>query len=949
MLKKLLPIVLGLFTLPLYAAHIVGGDMYYECLGGNDYRVTLKIYRDCSANGPNVADFDRPAYIAIYDASGDLIQQMDVFNTPPVNIPPVLNDPCLTPPPNVCVEEGVYTFDREFPPATGGYDIVYVRCCRNGTISNLIDPGAVGATYITSIPDPGLATCNNSPEFNEFPPIVICANEPLAFDHSATDPDGDQLVYELCTPFDGGSQNDPQPLPSPTLGTLAGMPWSGGFSVNNQLAANPTMTIDAQTGLLTGTPTSQGQYVVGICVKEYRNGVLIGETRRDFQFNVTACLIDVQAIIPVVDTAGAAATGTAGVFQRQCNSFDVDFVNESINGSFYSWDFGDPSTNADTSNAFEPSYTYPDTGLYIVTLKVNEGFNCEAETRVIVRVYPTFDTQFDKNEVCLGEPIIFTDRSISTFNDVDAWDWDFGDGSIGSTQQNEQYVYGQPGTYFVKLVSSSAKGCIDSITQPVVIHDIPDADFEYTPVCINTPVDFTDRTTVQLESIAIWEWSIAGNVFSALQNPTETFPNLGTFDIQLITTSDFGCIDTIVQTVTVNPLPTITTSGDMVLCEGDIGQLWATGGEQYSWTPTVGVDDPTAATTDFEAITSTTFTVEVTDPNQCSDTESLFVDVKPLPPTNAGPDDFVCIGDSYQLQGTGGIDFLWSPAGLVSDPTSSFPTTTPTDTTTYVLQTTSIDGCINTDSVTINVQFAISKTITDDQEICEHDTIQLQATGGLYYEWSPTNTLSNSTIPDPFVFPSTTTNYQVVISNDCFTDTGLVEVFVNPLPVANAGIDDSIFRDEITYLDGFGALDIEWSPPDGLEDVNDPVTAASPFNTTDYILTVTDENGCKDTDTVRIIVTPLNVLLVPSAFTPNADGKNDRFSIIKYLNIEMLYEFKIFNRWGQIVFDADDLDDGWDGTYKDREQEMGAYVYVIRALNRDGEEITRSGTVTLIR
>src|SRR6185503_15254508 len=102
-------------------------------------------------------------------------------------------------------------------PISGGYDIVYVRCCRNATIQNIYSPNGSGATYATHIPDPGIATCNSSPYFVDFPPIVICANAPINFDHKAIDPDGDQLVYSLCTPYDGADSISPQPYPSTFL------------------------------------------------------------------------------------------------------------------------------------------------------------------------------------------------------------------------------------------------------------------------------------------------------------------------------------------------------------------------------------------------------------------------------------------------------------------------------------------------------------------------------------------------------------------------------------------------------------------------------------------------------------------------------------------------------------------------------------------------------------
>ena len=128
-----------------------------------------------------------------------------------VRLNPPITNPCLVQP-DVCVERAIYTATVTLPPVTGGYDIVYQRCCRNNGVANI--PQDQGATYLVHIPDPAQATCNNSPRFNNFPPMFVCVNAPIVFDHSATDPDGDQLVYSLCDPYEGGDATCPNPSPA---------------------------------------------------------------------------------------------------------------------------------------------------------------------------------------------------------------------------------------------------------------------------------------------------------------------------------------------------------------------------------------------------------------------------------------------------------------------------------------------------------------------------------------------------------------------------------------------------------------------------------------------------------------------------------------------------------------------------------------------------------------
>ncbi len=950
MQKKLLSILFGCLSfLFMEAAHIVGGDMYYECLGNDNYRITLKIYRDCNASGPNVAGFDNPAYIAIYDASGFVIEVVESYLTfGPTNIPPETQNPCLQAPANVCVEEGIFSFDRNLPASSGGYDIVYIRCCRNATILNIVTPDEVGATYTVHIPGSGVATCNSSPYFADFPPIVICVNEAINFDHSAIDDDGDSLVYSLCTPYTGATSLDPQPYPSSFLTTFSTVGYNSNYNYLNPLGGTPPLSIN-QNGRLTGMPTRLGQFVVGVCVSEYRNGVLIGEIKRDFQFNVVQCATNVQAIVPVVDTVDAFITNTTGVFVYQCQGFFVQFINQSINGTSYHWDFGDLTTLADTSRSFQPSYTYPDSGVYRVQLIVNPGYNCADTTAVLVKIYPTFDADFNFLSGCANQAVLFSDRSTTTYGNVTEWLWDFGDG-IQSLDKNPNHLYQQGGNFTVTLSAVSDKGCRDSQAKTVTVHPMPQANFSFTPVCLNTPVTFTDNTTISSGSITSRSWLFNNNLINSASTFNHTFTNLTNFDVTLISSSSFGCADTVTQTITVHPLPVASVRPDTAICIGEAVQLFASGGIRYQWQPSASLNSDTIADPVATPTATTNYTITVIDVNSCRDDENVAITVNPLPPTNAGVDTYICEGDSYQLNGTGGISFIWSPGNLVSDSTIANPTTTPADTTTYFLTSFNQFGCKNMDSITLAVQHPINLTVSEDQDLCEGKSLVLTASGGLYYEWLPSGGQPNNTGPEYTVSPVVSTTYTVSISNDCFSASGSIDVTVHGLPFVDAGVDDSMIRDEFVFLKGTSTgIDNYWSPPAGLDDPQSLGTRASPFNTTTYTLTSVSEYGCEAIDSVKIDVRVVNLLLIPTAFSPNGDGVNDIYKIIKVLNVERLLDFKIFNRWGQIVFETTDINIGWDGTFKDERQELAVYVFYIKALNRDGEIITKEGNVTLVR
>ncbi len=940
--------LLCLLAAPLaaWAAHIVGGDMYYECLGGNQYRITLKVYRDCYSIGPNVADYDSPAYITIYNAQGAEIQTNYVDYRNRRGVPPETNNPCLRPPSNVCVEEASYIFDYTLPPIAGGYDVVYARCCRNATIGNIVTPDQVGATYTVHI-DPQRTPCNSSPRFTNFPPIVICAGEPLVFDHSATDPDGDVIVYELCTPFTGGDQVSPQPFP-PLPPPFGNVQWRSPYSLNN-LLGGVALTINPNTGLLTGTPQLQGQFVVGVCANEYRNGVLVGTTRRDFQFNVVSCIIDLEARVPIIDTSGAGQTGTEGLYTYACKGFDVTFANLSRNASSYFWDFGDPTTTTDTSHQFQPTYLYPDTGIYVVTLVANPGLFCADTTKVYIKVYPGFTIDFGFLPVCDGAPVQFADQSTSLYGNLASWTWRFGDNTTGS-QQHPAKIYAEDGNYTVKFIATDTRGCKDSVSKTVTVYSIPEVDFSISPACLNQPVFFVDQSRINIGGFGSRQWVLNGQPSGSDPFVAYADSTLGPRTMKLTVRSGFGCIDSLEKPYTVYPLPTVALTPDTTLCYLDTIQLIAGGGNQYSWSPATGLSSVSINNPFASPAQTITYIVNVTDSNLCQNQDAVTVTVHPLPQTDAGKDTFICVGDSYQLQGQNGISFFWQPDTLVSNPNIANPVTSPDSSVTFYLTTFNQFGCDNIDSMFLEVQHPIVATLANPPEVCIYDTVQLEVTDGKYFHWSPPDGLSDTSIANPLAYPLQTTYYTVAVSNDCFADTFDVELVVHPLPEVYAGRDTTIYRDESTRLLAVSnGMIFNWLPSDYLDVANVLDPLCTPFNTVTYVLEATSEHGCKNYDTVTVKVEVKNLLLVPNAFTPNQDGLNDVFRIIKTLNIERVLDIFVFNRWGQKVYEAHDKTAFWDGTFNGQPQDLGVYVYVIRAVTWDGDEITETGNVTLLR
>ncbi len=287
MFKKILSaLLLGSLALnALYATHIVGGEIRYECIGFNQYRIHLRVYRDCEHGLPY---FDNPAVVGVFYADGTIATALSMSLESVDTIPLADNDSCRLAPNGLCVDVGYYQTTVSLPYKQEGYYFVYQRCCRNEIVNNIVDPLATGGTYAVFMSGIAQQVCNSSPAWSDYPPTVICLGKPLEFDHSATDVEGDDIEYSFCAPWAGADSLSPIPQPpfGPPYLPVTYMP---GYSAAQPMGGNPLVNIDPATGLISGTPDHLGHFAIGVCAREYRNGYLLSEFRRDVQFIVSSC------------------------------------------------------------------------------------------------------------------------------------------------------------------------------------------------------------------------------------------------------------------------------------------------------------------------------------------------------------------------------------------------------------------------------------------------------------------------------------------------------------------------------------------------------------------------------------------------------------------------------------------------------------------------------------
>ncbi len=507
----------------LQATHIIGGNMYYDHLGGDQYRVTLVLYRDCGPDNANGTGFDPTASMAVYNAAGQVVTSSNVAFAGEVPLPVELNDPCLTVPPTVCVRTAVYQRVFNLPPIPGGYTVSYQRCCRTPAMANLA--GQQGLTCTAAIPGPPLAQ-NSSPRFGDIPAIALCIGQSQTLDFSATDPDGDELVYELCAPFTGGTATDPAPFP--TAPPYAEVAFGPGYSAIDPIDSEPPIAIDPATGLLTVSATVQGVYTVGVCVTEFRDGVQVGVTRGDFLFKVVVCDAEVLAIV--------AEQGEASL----CNGLTQSFENESVNGNTWHWDFGDTGTDADTSALQEPVWTYAQPGIYTVMLVANPGSSCADTSYQVYDMQAPMDIWFERPPVrCPGEEAELSVSGIFGPEATFTWQAPFGSPGTGAGQ-SFTVVHAEPGTYPVTL-SGVSGACSDSYTDSVVVFPAPEIGLLQGPdACAFEEVWFASTSTGA--TALNYEWRVNDEVLSLDSAFSHVFELPGTYTASLTIRTDSGCV-----------------------------------------------------------------------------------------------------------------------------------------------------------------------------------------------------------------------------------------------------------------------------------------------------------------------------------------------------------------------------------------------------------------------
>jgi gliding motility-associated-like protein len=754
-----------------HASHISGGEMYYTYLGKSPtntnklrYAITLLLFKDTTVTGPTVATLSSNYNISIYRGDNNTLVGNYVMSRKSYDFMKLSTyDKCLSSFPRVEFAVSAYEVVVDLDPNASGYFASHSQCCRVSGVLNM-NSNSVGISYWVKIPGSDsnpFAPDNSSATFLKKDTILVCVSSPLQLDFSAVDPDKDSLVYSFAPGYIGaGPPPNQLPIQSDTP-PFATVSYFGGFSFNRPFG-NTSTQINAKTGLVTGiAPAITGIYLLAVRVEEYRKGVKISEHQKEFQVKVENCSITAAEVKPQYIS---------------CNGFTLKFENESTSPSVagYLWNFGDGKSSPSPT----PTHTYADTGTYVLKLVVTSTGGCQDSATSIVKVYPTFKTDFSITGTCLLNNYAFKDLTNSKYGIVNSWRWSFGDtGSTAdsATTKDAVWKYNTAQKSTVTLISTNNKGCIDTLTKQIDILDKPriDLPFKDTLICSNDtlPLKAVISNTTSINWVPNNNSNKLRIVGASTANPT-VYPNDSTK--YYVTVKDNGCTATDSVMVNVLQFIKVDLKTDSTVCRGDSFALAPTSfALSYLWRSSNGEVVDAVKNPIVKPVSNTRYFV-MANLGKCQDKDSILIKVIATPEVNATLDTTICFGTTLPLQATiSASKFTWSPINSLTGFNTLQPVAKPIGSTTYVIAVSDTLGCpkIVTDTIRVTVVPRIIPNAGIDTIAVIGRPMQLGASGGLSYLWTPSTFLNDPQIANP-VFTGAAGTDSVVYTVRVFTQAG---------------------------------------------------------------------------------------------------------------------------------------------------------------------------------
>jgi gliding motility-associated-like protein len=672
-----------------------------------------------------------------------------------------------------------------------------------------------------------------------------------------------------------------------------------------------------------GSPV--GTYTYRLISQETAN---IGSLFCNFYSNLIQLTVSLLTINAGLDTAFCS------------NSAVTHVLHGNTSGTGYTWT---PVALLDNNGLQNPTATVSGTTTFYVTTS-NASCTAIDSVKITVNPLPAVSTINDFSVCKLDSTLLVTSGNANTYQ----WTAPL---SVNNPTISSPHFTDTVSQQLIVTGTFTATGCFAKDTINITIKSIPD--IRSIP---DTSLCGAHNVTLATTGGQTYSWLPATGLSNpGIANPTYTGNSTQTYIVTGTAANACKANDTI--TITINNIPVVSTINNTGICKGDSILLLTNSNAQVNhWTPVISVTNPNISNPYFIDTISQTLTLTGTNTSTgCFSTTSVVITVKPTPTVKSIDDFTSCSTNTVTLTTIGAPSYSWNPVTNLDDPNSANPVFTGSvGIYTYYVTGTATNGCIAKDTVTVTIASTPVFTAPLTKTICLYDSVQLDGNNGpIYaYQWSPATHISNTNIMEPMADPLITTNYTLVITDHTcnYDSTFSVRVTVNSLPLVNATKSNDLDCASLeSQLIVSGALQYNWIPATGLSNsaIYNPV--ASPYVTTQYIVTGTDNNGCNNKDTLIVYRKGGKYFgfNIPNSFTPNRDGINDCFGVT-YWGETKNFHLMIYNRLGEKVFETRDVSECWNGNYKDIPSENGNYVYYLNGETLCGK-VNRKGNVLLIR
>ncbi len=716
--------------------------------------------------------------------------------------------------------------------------------------------------------------------------------------------------------------------------------------------SDSTTSTDENTSF---TFTKEGVYIIQLITRNSQTG----------------CTDTAKKTITVRKVNSAFTFRLSYINNNSCPPVIASFTSISTNAARVSWEFGDGGVAGDQKTV---SHTYNKPGNYkVVHYSYDSGIGVDSTEDFIEVKGPYALLKADVLTGCNSLQVRLT-ADVKYAND---YTWDFGDGTVVPTTDTfAVHTYLTPGVYVPALILKDAGGCSATSALPEkVIVDSLSASFKTSPdnICDSAYSIFTAQakslSNYQFQAALHYTWVVReGYKLDTLySNSAGHYFNLtGTHTVSLSVTTPFGCGQKIIDSVYVRAGVNTTIAAPMEICKDGVATFSgnatpANSSLQWKWDFGNGnVSDQQNPSPQQYGITGMRQISLAVSNGYCSDTTLHSLTVNALPVISFTPSTpLVCKGSNIQLTASGGAAYQWSAGIAITNPNSASIISDPVTGIFYSVKVTDIKGCINKDSLFVKVIDSVNVKGGASLFACEGSAVQLNVSGADKYKWiNNTIGLSNTGIADPVALSGSSVTYTVVgyDNYNCFTDTALINVRISKLPLVDAGVGAQLIAGTPFRLSPniSGAVNWMWSPPDYLDCTNCLHPVSKPKISITYLLTAFNADGCKAADTVSLkLICGKNLVYIPTAFSPNGDNLNDRFTI-NGSGVKIIRSVVIFSRWGKVVFErrninVNDLNNSWDGNYNGELMPVGAYVYSIQTECEGGEIFEYRGNVLIVR